>query len=186
MSQKFLANWPWLAATLIVALIVHFATILALPHFVMSRTLAEMTRHADFNAIRHPPRATASARGVVRPSPDLLYSTCPYDLSQGPLLVWARVPHGTYWSVSAFDAETNNFFVRNDRQATNGEVRFVLLAPRDERKGLANEALMVSSPSQRGVVLFRTLINDEANLAEFDSERRQARCDTWTASRPRG
>jgi uncharacterized membrane protein len=182
MSGKLLGNWPWFAATLVVALAVHLAAVVATPHIVMHRALATMTQRADFNTIRHSPRATANARAIVRPSPDLLYSTCPYDLEQGPLLVWARVPHGTYWSVSAFDADTDNFFVRNDRQARNGEVRLVLLAPHNDAAPNANGAILVHSPTMRGLVLFRTLIDDDANFTEIDAERRQAGCDTWRPS----
>jgi uncharacterized membrane protein len=182
MSEKLLANWPWLAATLVVALVVHLAAVVLTPHFVMDLTLAGMSRRVGLNTIFHAPRATANSRAIVRPSPDLLYSTCPFDLSRGPLLVWAHVPHGTYWSVSAFDADTNNFFVRNDRQASNGEVRFVLLAPHSDVTPNANGAALVHSPTMRGLVLFRTLINDDADFAEIDAERRQAGCDTWRPS----
>jgi len=185
MSGKLLANWPWFAATLVIALAVHLASIVLIPHVVMDRTLGLMTRNADFNTMRFTPRPTSVSRAIVRPSPDLLYSTCPYDLSRGPLLVWARVPHGTYWSVSAFAANTDNFFVRNDRQASKGEVRFVLLAPDAKAAPDANGAIRVRSPTTRGLVLIRTLINDDANLSEIDAERRQARCDTWRPSQPR-
>ncbi len=93
-----------------------------------------------------------------------------------------RVPHGIYWSVSAFDAGTNNFFVRSDRQETSDEVRLVLLPPHEDPTRVGNNTLHIRSLSMRGVVLFRTLINVEANLAEIDRERRQARCDTWMPS----
>ena len=95
------------------------------------------------------------------------------------------MPLGTYWSVSAFDANTNNFFVRNDRQATSGEVRVVVTPPDQNKKPIVGGATYVRSPTTRGLVLFRTLINDDANLPEIDAERRQARCDTWRASQPR-
>jgi uncharacterized membrane protein len=185
MSGKLLANWPWFAATLVVALAVHLASVVLLPHVVMSRALDRLTRRADFNTISHGTRPNSDSRAIVRPSPDLLYSTCPYDLSRGPLLVWARVPRGTYWSVSAFDANTNNFFVRNDRQAANGEVHLVLTPPDQDKQPVVKGAIRVSSPTMRGLVLIRTLINDDANLPEIDAERRQARCDTWRASRTR-
>jgi hypothetical protein len=37
---------------------------------------------------------------------------------------------------------------------------------------------VVRSPSQRGVLLFRTLINDEARFDEIDRVRRTAQCNT--------
>jgi uncharacterized membrane protein len=35
---------------------------------------------------------------------------------------------------------------------------------------------VVSAPTSRGIVLFRTLINDDARLAEIDQQRREAGC----------
>jgi uncharacterized membrane protein len=160
----------WLAATLAVAAIVHLGTVWYLPHFVMGRALAQM---GAANTIHHGRRADASSHGVVRPSPDLLYSSCPYDLSKGPLRVHAPVPPGTYWSVSAFDDNTNNFFVENDRQAKGGVADFVLLGPGQQAQP---RDTVVHAPSERGLILFRTLIDDEAKFAQIDAERRQAIC----------
>ena len=40
-----------------------------------------------------------------------------------------RAMPDTYWSVSVFDADTDNIYVLNDRQAKNGSVDFVLTGP---------------------------------------------------------
>ena len=86
---------PYIAGALVTAVAVHLGTLYYLPHLVMDKAMTQM---GAVNAIHHGLRATASKRGVVRPSPDLLYSVCPYDLSGGaPLHVTAPVPPGTYW-----------------------------------------------------------------------------------------
>ena len=161
----------WVVFTLAVAVIVHVATLVALPHFIMSRAISKM---GVVNTIHPGKRLDETARGVVKPRPDLLYSTCPYDLSAGPLHVHAPVPPGTYWSVSAFDADTNNYFVRNDRHAA-GVVDFYVV----ERGGALHPsgATIVTSPTRRGLLLFRTLINDESRFAAIDAARRQATCE---------
>jgi len=179
MSPFSVRLWPWVAATLSIAVMVHLATVIPLPHLIMGRLLAQLVRNGGYNTLRHGARPNANSRGVVRPSPDLLYSTCPYDLSSGPLLLEARVPRDTYWSVSLFDADTNNYYARNDRQAPDGEVR-MLLARRDAgATPTLPGATMVRSPTLRGLVLFRTLINDETKIGEIDSQRREASCRTW-------
>ena len=61
--------------------------------------------------------ADENARAIVRPSPDLLYAGCAFDLADGPLRIQATVPRDTYWSLSMFAANTDNFFVVNDRAA---------------------------------------------------------------------
>ena len=179
--MRFVRDWGlWIAAMLAVAVLVHVGSVYAVPTVIMHRTLAAMTRNAGYNTLHFGSRPTAESRGIVRPSPDLLYSVCPYDLAQanGALRVRATVPRGAYWSVSAFDMQTNNFYVRNDRQTPSGTVDFLIIAPHAYIQN--NRLPVVVSPTNRGLVLFRTLINDEARLAEIDNARRRASCAPYT------
>ncbi|HEY7977991.1 MAG TPA: DUF1254 domain-containing protein [Rhizomicrobium sp.] len=164
----------WIAATIVVAVAVHLASVWILPHAVMHRALSKM---GAVNTIHHQKRVDEHARGVVRPSPDLLYSVCPFDLSNGSLEVKAPVPPGTYWSVSAFDNNTNNFFALNDRQIGGQPLELIILPPRKgtEPMHIAGR-LVIRAPTVRGLVLFRTLVNDDKQFAKIDTVRRQASC----------
>jgi len=143
------------------------------------RTMAAMSRVAGVNAIAHGQRPTSRSRGVVRPSPDLFYSSCVYDLdaAHGAVHVHASDMPASYWSVSVFDANTDNFYVLNDRQAKGGVVDFLLIAPGTFADG--TRLPVVSAPTRRGIVLFRTLINDETKVVEIDAARRHARCEPF-------
>lgn len=160
----------WLLYVLLVALITYAAALHYVPTLVMQR-VAE--RIGPPNQIRHARQADASARAVVRPSPNLLYSICAYDLSSGPLRITAPVPAGTYWSVSVFDARSNNIFVENDLQAGQS-VDFLLADTRTLSQ--TNGLPVVFSTTTRGVVLFRTVIDSKTDLDRLDKVRRQARC----------
>jgi uncharacterized membrane protein len=172
-------SWKWLAATLVVALLVHGASVYFLPQYIMWRTITGMSRLAGINSIGHGQRPTSRSRAVVRPSPDLLYSTCVYDLdaAHGALRVHTKGMPQTYWSVSAFDMNTDNFFVLNDRQAKIGAVDFLLIAPGTFVDG--TKLPVVIAPTRRGIVLFRTLINDETKFAGIDRARRNAACEPF-------
>jgi len=161
---------------------VHLASVWLVPRAIMYRTI-ERIGAAGMNDIHFGKRPDETSRGVVRPSPDLLYSTCAYDLSAGPLRVRSPVPNDTYWSVSLFDSATNNYYVLNDRQARarkESVVDFVIV-PAGSVENTENLA-RVESPSSKGLVLFRTLINDDRKLAAIDAQRRGATCGTWHAS----
>jgi len=175
-------SWKWIAATLLVAAAVHIASLELLPRLIMLRTMAGITKMTATNSILHAPRATWRSRGVVRPSPDLLYSICIYDLSaaDGAVRVHTNDMPNTYWSVSVFDANTNNFYAVNDIQANDRAADFLLAAPGApvENGGLA----VVAAPTDRGIVLFRTLVADEPDLAEIDAARRHAGCEPYHAA----
>ncbi len=66
-------HWRWIAATLLVAVAVHAASVLYLPQLIMWRTVTAIGRAGGVNRMVHGRRPTAAARGVVRTSPDLLY-----------------------------------------------------------------------------------------------------------------
>jgi uncharacterized membrane protein len=173
----------WIAATLLVATMVHLSSLYAIPHLVMARALTKLGPPNMMHVGRKP---DAAARAVVRPSPDLLYATCPYDLSAGPVRVLARVPHGTYWSVSAFDSATNNFFVRNDRQIAGDALEILLMRPHQPWPSLRNalERVTLITTSTKGLILLRTVIDDDKNVPALQAVLRQSKCET-VASTPR-
>jgi uncharacterized membrane protein len=170
-------NWGWILATLAVAAVVHLASVMATPHIIMHLAMRGIARRG-VNTMHFGKRPTAATRGVVRPSPDLLYASCVYDLDAagGAVRVHASgMPH-TYWSVSLFDDATNNFYVLNDRQAKNGNVDFLITA-RGTLDGDRAKLPVVRAPTRRGLVLIRTLIDDDAHVAAIDTARRKASCE---------
>ena len=170
----------WIALTLLVAALVHAGSLYALPYVVMNRTFSIL---GDRNMMHHMARADANARKVVRPSPDLLYSACPYDLSKGPLEIRATIPHDTYWSVSTFDDDTNNWYVLDDHQTNHNKLDLVVQAPDSDHEVAATEhRLVVTSPSRHGLILIRTLINDEDRFDQIDRTRRLATCGAYVPS----
>ena len=171
-------NGLYLVAALVIAAVTHIALVAATPRLVMAMTLRKLSGAHGFNAMLHTPRPTSASRGVVRPSPDLLYSACPFDLEALPhraLLVHADHMPAGYWSVSVFDADTNNVFVLDDRH-TNGRVDLAIVGPAQDKMPVIRT---VRSPTSRGLVLFRTLIDDDKHLSAIDAARRHATCAAY-------
>lgn len=183
-----LIKWTIYIGVLSTAL--YFAFLAGTPFGVMHMIKARMaTLGGDgVNVMHHGERPSHTSRGVVRPSPELLYSVCWFDLSHGPIRVTSGAPQGTYWSIAAYRNNTDNFYVINDTM-TQGAKADILLYTADQVGGdkAAFDArygqlggVGVESPSQTGLILIRTLINDETRLPEIDGERRQARCGPVT------
>jgi uncharacterized membrane protein len=91
--------------------------------------------------------------------------------------VTTAAPQNTYWSVAFYAANTDNFFVLNDRQANGQAATIVLVGQGQTIPSQPAGTIVVSAPTSKGIILFRTLINDEARLTELDQQRRAARCD---------
>lgn len=179
-----LLKWAVYIVALSAAL--YFVLLAGVPYGVMSMIKSRMTSvgGTGVNTMFHSERPSHTSRNVVRPSPELLYSICWYDLSKGPVRVVSGAPQGTYWSVALYRDNTDNFYVINDT-ATQGAKASLLIYTADQVGGdkaafdtkyAQGGETGVESPSVSGLVLIRTLINDESKLPEIDGERRQATC----------
>lgn len=156
------------------AAIGHVGLVMATPHALM-RVVMNRASHdgALINQFQFGPRTTKDSRGVVRPSPDLAYSTCVYDLSAGPVLLEAApTPGQGYVSLSVFAANTDNVAVFDMAQFPQG-IRFVLA--RDGQKVPEGEKVVIS-PSDRGIVLDRRLAANAELFAAADQARRADKC----------
>jgi uncharacterized membrane protein len=169
----------WAAATLALAVIIHILTVAAMPRVVMLLASHRILNKsgAGLNTLLHAPRVTVDSRDVVKPSPDLLYSLCVYDVSAKPLRITAPVPD-TYWSISFYQTNTDNFYVLNDRQARTNPVKIVVVGPDMPVPDIA-DAQVVVAPTTRGVFLLRSLIMDEGKLDDLIKIQRMASCKSF-------
>jgi uncharacterized membrane protein len=158
----------WIIATLLLAAVFHVAAVAFLPRAIMAvvSKVALRSLKAPVNTVIHRPRITHDQQTVVMPSPDLLYSICVYDVSQKPLRIKVPTPKETYFSVAMYAANTDNFFVINDRQLAK-DGREILLV----RKGMpyrdSGNYKVVEAPTPQGIILCRTLITDEHRIGEM-------------------
>ena len=182
--------WFYRTLTLLVtAILVHLLVVWATPRLIMNRLMDGPAAQAMNmrNQAAFPPAVDATARRVVMPSPDLLYSVCVFDVSDGPVRVRANPGLPSYWSIALYAANSDNFFVLNDRQAGAAPVDLWLVSegpnPRDPT--MPSGARLVVSPGTRGFVLMRVLTGDyEAEKALVEPARRTLQCSRGGARPP--
>lgn len=163
---------------LVLALVVHLVVIVSAPRLAMSvATYRIEARAGGSNAWLHAERVTPQSQEVVRSSPDLAYSACAWDLSDGPVRISAP-SWDDYFSVSLYDNRSVNFFVANHRDSAEGVE--VLLATAKQAADLSGTAgvLTVTAPSPTGVALLRYLAPTPPAFARADAVRRSAVCET--------
>lgn len=166
----------WIVPLIVTALIAtgsYFATLALTPYVLMEVAQRRIAERSPVNAFTHSPPVRADAQFVVRPSPDLLYSTCPFDLAAGPVKVTAVPVPGRYSSISVFDLRTDVAFVRNDEQMAGRPMEVVLaLAGQAVPQGV--EVVRLRYPT--GIVLQRVLLADPGEAATVDPVRKRATC----------
>ena len=148
-------------------------TMAATPGALMRLAVGRVAKIGGMNRFSHAPLATAGSRAIVRPSPDLAYSSCPFDLTGGPLLIDAVPVPAPYWSLSIFDSHTNVALVRNGDKARYQPFHIAVLAlGQTAPKGYEP----VRIDGMRGIALIRILIDVRARFPAIDAERRATIC----------
>ena len=168
---------------LAVAVLTHLLVVWALPRVIMDRVFRafpqELSAPDSRDRVYFPPMTDATQRRIVMPSPDLLYATCVFDLRERPLRIQADPRTPNYWSIALYAANSDNFFVLNDRQSAARPVDLVVLGPGGYpgAPALPPGAQVVTAPSNRGMLLMRVLVGDyDRERDVVEAARRTLRC----------
>lgn len=169
-----MARWtgPLVVGALVAAL-TGYGTIAYAPDLLMAAAIRRVAA-GGFNRFAHSPLATATSRQIVRPSPDLAYSACPYDISRGSLLIHAVPVASPYWSLSIFDSRTNAVFVRNGGQAGGKPFAVAITHP---GRSVPTGYQRVDVVGERGIALVRILVVDRGAFPGLDAARRATVCE---------
>jgi uncharacterized membrane protein len=157
----------------LVALGAYQATLLATPYALMQAAMMKVGKQGPANQFAFAPMTTAENQTIVRPSPDLSYSVCAFDVSKGPVLVDVQPLPGYYWSVSIFDARTDVAAVRSDRDTKGTAARLALLKA-GQTAPAGYEPVRVGY--DRGLVLIRILVAPASTFPTIDAIRRKSTC----------
>lgn len=167
--------FKWVGLVLAVAIGSHFMFVAALPSALMSVLLAGASRQQGMNTLSHADKISAASRLVVRPAPDLAYSSCAFNVADGAVLVTLN-QSTTYASLSLFADNTVNFFALNDQAVRGNEAKIVIVRAGDRTTIIPTGAIRVEAPSNRGLALWRRVIPSPEAWPMIDEQRREVRC----------
>jgi uncharacterized membrane protein len=161
----------WLIFTAALAVVLHFVIIRQIPSFVTNRTIEgifarKQTR--EFNRLFVNDLPVAGRDLVVMTNGDMKTSLAAYDVSENPVKIHCLVPNtGNYWSISLFAWNTDNFYVRNDRNAPAREFDLIIVKSGSQYQKKEAEEIVVS-PTEKGVVLMRYIVSNRGNQEEIN------------------
>lgn len=146
----------WIAAILLIGWLGQYPLAMLVPQLIMERLHTKAGEVSGYNQLSINSKPDENSRWVVRPSPDLLYAICVYDLAQGPVVISASVPE-RYWSMQFYQMNTDNFAgiinQRDQRFRVGTQVEVTLINPDANPEEYSGE--VIQSPTGRGVMLLR-------------------------------
>jgi uncharacterized membrane protein len=158
----------WVVLTLIEAAILHLAAIWFSPRLVSrlsARRLLKFAGRLNTLGYRGLPLA---GRHALTTNPDMVTAFGIYDVSQGPVRIACAIPDwDSYWSISLYAWNTENFCVINDRTARSGEFDLVIVSGKSRYQSSEREEVAFS-PTNKGIVLVRMLVRDRDDPEELE------------------
>jgi uncharacterized membrane protein len=152
----------WLLGALLLAGIVHLATVLVLPRMATQDAYARLSAITPVNAVVAVPTPTPEKAIMPFMDPAFEVSICRYDLSSGPLKFSVPISQA-YTSVSFYTRSDVAYYAINDRAAGRRVIELDLMtaAQRSElpenEEITAADRLIVTSPTSTGLIVIRAL-----------------------------
>ncbi len=171
-----------IAATVILAALVHLIVVLLVPVVAEHDIFARLKPLAQPNATTLLPRANPDQRLIPYADPAVAVAFCRFDLASGPVRISA--PAGrAFASLSFHTRRGQSFYALTDRAATQGVIQAVLATPEDIRALEAQENeedpshdLRVPAPDREGFVLFRVFSEEPSLYPAAEDQARQLTC----------
>ncbi|GAA4643829.1 hypothetical protein GCM10023115_17890 [Pontixanthobacter gangjinensis] len=164
-------------------------TIYQAPRMVMSTiedTIAQ--RAGGWNACWHNRQFGPVPGGAKRANPDSVVTLMAYDLFNGPVRVSGET-WPDYWSMSLYQQNSDNYFVTNDRDIERGKFDFIIALPGHklpDHKFSAANTRRINSPTNKGIMLIRRFVKEEADMPALLENQDLMRCNPLALHDPVG
>jgi uncharacterized membrane protein len=158
----------WLVAVLLMAWVGQYGVAMLAPNFIMQTLYRAVVDQSGENIFRLTPLPDETTRDVVRPSPDLFYGICAYNVKSGPVFIEALVPR-KYWSMQFYQMNTDNFSSfsnqRDETYRVDTTTKITLISASDDSSKYQGD--VVQSPTDKGIMLIRvSAIGDQTQQME--------------------
>ena len=178
-----------LAAGVLLGLIVHLVSVLALPRIATQDAYSRLTPMTKENAVTMLPLAEPNNAPMPFMDPAFAVAVCRYDLSDGPLKLNVPVSPA-YTSVSFYTRYDVAYYAINDRAAGRRIIELDLMTteqrsqmPEDEEVTAADR-LIVESPTTTGLIAIRALAPEPGLMPSAQNAIAAAKCVRSDEPRP--
>jgi len=171
----------WLLGALLLAGVVHLATVLLLPRMATQDAYARVSAIAPVNSVIAIPPPTPEKALMPFMDPAFQVSVCRYDLTHGPLKFSVPITQA-YTSVSFYTRSDVAYYAINDRAAGRKVIELDLMTAAQRAELPENEEitaadrLIVASPTTTGLIVIRALAPEPGRIPAVRNALAAAQC----------
>ena len=170
-----------IAAGVLLGLVVHLVSVLALPKIASEDAYSRLTPLTKLNAVTQLPLADPANTLMPYLDPAFAEAICRYDLSTGPIKLKVPVSQA-YTSVSFYTRNELAYYAINDRSAGKKVIELDLMTeaqhedlPEDEDVTAADR-LIIDSPTATGLIVIKALAPEPGLMAQAQASLAASSC----------
>ena len=174
---------PWALASLLLAGIVHLASILLMPQVAPRDSFARLAAYLEPGGVHALPAVVPGQEVLPFLDPAFAYAACGYDLSAAPLRLRAVFAPGALVSMSFQSRKGQLYYSLTDRAASRGKIDILVLTAAElaaveaqDNEDEALQELRLLAPDRRGFVLLRALAVTPGDFAQAQSRLAAVTC----------
>jgi uncharacterized membrane protein len=172
-------------AGVLLGLIVHLVSVLALPRIATQDAYSRLTPITKLNAVSVLPQADPSNTLMPFLDPAFAVAVCRYDLSSGSIKLTVPVSQA-YTSVSFYTRNELAYYAINDRSAGKKVIELDLMTeaqhndlPEDEDITAADR-LIIDSPTTTGLIVMKALAAEPGLMPQAQASLAASKCNLQT------
>ena len=175
--------FPYIGGALVLAGIVHIASVLAMPRLAAKDAFARIVELAPLNELTLLPRPTPGNEPIAMADPAVATAVCRYNLAQAPFRISVGVNSDSLLSISFHDRYGHVFYALTDRAAVRGQIEAVVVnaAQKDALEADDSEDgpgpdLRLLTVQQQGFVFLRALAEQPGDYEQAQQTLKNVRC----------
>ena len=170
-----------IAAGVLLGLVVHLVSVLALPRIASEDAYSRLTPLTKLNAVTPLPAADPGNTLMPYQDPAFAVAVCRYDLSGGAIKLKVPVSQA-YTSVSFYTRNEVAYYAINDRSAGKKVIELDLMTEAqhsdlpEEEDVTSADRLIIDSPTTTGLIVLKALAPEPGLMAQAQASLAASSC----------
>lgn len=166
----------------LLAAFIHIVAVLTLPYLAPQNAWARVSALSEPNRMVVLPAASPSHQSLPLMAPDVRYSVCRFDLSDGPIRLSTQILDGL-WSISFYTPRGENFYAITGRELKRNRIE-IIISTQNEVGVKAGASLLdeiedlvvVDSPVREGIAMIRAPLLGPSYAAQTEAALKRGAC----------
>lgn len=176
-------SWFAVLLALIMAGLIHIATVLGLPQIAPRNAWNRLSSLAEPNKLVVLPAASPAHQSLPLMAPDMRYAFCRYDVTRGPVRISTRIID-ELWMIAFYRPSGANFYTISGGDINREKIEIIISTESNAVLDAETEALydsddvvVVTAPENTGLAVIRVPLAGVSYAGRAEQALRQATCD---------